>query len=132
MLSTDSIAERTAKLSAAKRALVEKRLRGGSSKTKRPQVIRKRSEQGPAVLSFAQQRLWFIDQLESGSSFYNIPVAVRLSGVLQQELLERTLSEMVRRHETLRTHFAEVDGKPIQVISPAVSLPWRQARGRYR
>jgi amino acid adenylation domain-containing protein len=123
MLSTDNVAQRKAKLSAAKRALVEKRLRGGGSETKRPQVIRKRSEQGPAVLSFAQQRLWFIDQLESGSSFYNIPVAVRLSGVLQQELLARTLSEMVRRHEILRTHFSEVDGKPIQIISPAASLP---------
>ncbi|MET0646190.1 MAG: amino acid adenylation domain-containing protein [Pyrinomonadaceae bacterium] len=123
MPGTDNLAERTAELSAAKRALIEKRLRGGRSETKRPQVIPRRSEWEPAVLSFAQQRLWFIDQLERGSSFYNTPVAVRLSGVLQQEVLERTLSEIVRRHETLRTHFAEVDGKPVQIISPAAPLP---------
>jgi amino acid adenylation domain-containing protein len=123
MINTDNIAERTAKLSAAKRALIEKRLRGVRSEAKGPQVVRRRQEQGPAVLSFAQQRLWFIDQLEAGSSFYNNPVAVRLSGMLQREVLERTLSEIVRRHEILRTHFEEAGGKPVQVISPAAPLP---------
>src|SRR6185295_12805767 len=73
-------------------------------------------------LSFAQQRLWFLDQMEPGSSFYNIPAAVRLRGVLNVEALERTLSEVVRRHQVLRTHFIAVDGAPVQVIEAAAPL----------
>ena len=56
--------------------------------------------------------------MEPGSSFYNIPAAVRLRGVLNIEALERTLSEVVRRHEGLRTHFISIDGEPVQVIEP--------------
>ncbi|HEX7240317.1 MAG TPA: condensation domain-containing protein, partial [Longimicrobiaceae bacterium] len=73
---------------------------------------------GPLPLSFAQERLWFIDRLEPGSAVYNIPVAWRLGGELDVEALERALGEIVRRHETLRTTFAEVDGSPVQVIAP--------------
>ena len=73
-------------------------------------------------LSFAQQRLWFLDQMEPGSSFYNIPVAMRLRGVLNVEALEWTLSEVVRRHEVLRTHFIAVDGEPVQVIEAAAPI----------
>ena len=72
----------------------------------------------PLPLSFAQQRLWFIDQLEPGTSFYNVPAAVRLTGHLDLEALERTLLEVTRRHEVLRTTFAVVDGEPVQIISP--------------
>ncbi|MGH7828765.1 MAG: condensation domain-containing protein, partial [Candidatus Binatia bacterium] len=76
-------------------------------------------------LSFAQQRLWFLDQYEPGSSVYNIPSALRLKGALNVPALERSLSEIVRRHEALRTTFAVIDGEPFQVIAPAlpVSLP---------
>ncbi|HEV3051001.1 MAG TPA: amino acid adenylation domain-containing protein, partial [Longimicrobium sp.] len=69
-------------------------------------------------LSFAQERLWFIDRLEPGSTTYNIPAALRLTGALDERALERSLGEIVRRHEALRTVFAEVDGSPVQVISP--------------
>jgi amino acid adenylation domain-containing protein len=69
-------------------------------------------------LSFAQERLWFIDRLEPGSSAYNIASALRLTGALRQAALERALGEIVRRHEALRTVFAEVDGSPVQVITP--------------
>src|SRR6185503_18826295 len=73
-------------------------------------------------LSFAQQRLWFLDQMEPGSSSYNIPAAVRLRGALDIEVLERTLSEVVRRHEVLRTRFSAIDGEPVQVIEAAAPI----------
>src|SRR6185295_20184774 len=75
-------------------------------------------------LSFAQQRLWFIDQMEPGY-LYNVPAAIKLTGALDVEALERTLTEIVRRHEVLRTSYANEDGRPVQVIHPAapVSLP---------
>src|SRR6185312_4439834 len=122
MLSTTDIAERTARLSAAKRSLLEKRLRGERSGTGQPQIIRRRTREEPAALSFAQQRLWFIDQLEGETPFYNNPVAVLISGALEPAVLEQTLSEIIRRHEILRTHFVEVDGKPLQIVSPATPL----------
>ncbi len=68
-------------------------------------------------LSFAQQRLWFLDQLEPNSAFYNIPAAVRLTGELDEEALERTFGEIVRRHEVLRTRIGTIEGRPVQVIS---------------
>ena len=77
---------------------------------------------GELPLSFAQQRLWFLDQLEPGSTLYNMPFAVRLKGQLDVEALKRTLSEIVRRHEVLRTIFASNDGRAVQVISPAAPL----------
>ncbi|HWW77567.1 MAG TPA: condensation domain-containing protein, partial [Pyrinomonadaceae bacterium] len=76
-------------------------------------------------LSFAQQRLWFFDQLQPNSATYNMPFPMRLTGQLDLEALRRTLREIVRRHEALRTTFVSVDGEPVQVINPAwqVELP---------
>ncbi|HEU4556634.1 MAG TPA: condensation domain-containing protein, partial [Longimicrobium sp.] len=73
---------------------------------------------GTLPLSFSQERLWFIDRLEPESTTYSIPAAWRLEGALDEAALERSLSEIVRRHETLRTVFREVDGSPVQVIAP--------------
>lgn len=73
--------------------------------------------------SFAQQRLWFLDQLEPGNSTYNIAQAFRLSGRLQPEALERSLNEIVRRHETLHTTFVEIEGEPMQIIGAPSHQP---------
>jgi len=73
-------------------------------------------------LSFAQQRLWFIDRLEPGVSVYNFPAAVRLKGPLDVVALKDSLNEIVKRHEVLRTTFAIVDGRPVQVIAPLLTL----------
>ncbi|MFN2236119.1 MAG: amino acid adenylation domain-containing protein, partial [Anaerolineales bacterium] len=68
-------------------------------------------------LSYAQQRMWFIDQLEPGKATYNILIALRLEGALDLTTMEQSLEEIVRRHESLRTTFPSVEGKPFQVIS---------------
>ncbi|HYR10458.1 MAG TPA: condensation domain-containing protein, partial [Longimicrobium sp.] len=73
---------------------------------------------GPLPLSFAQERLWFLDRLEPDSPLYTIPVALRLAGPLDAAALERALGEVVRRHEALRTVFADRDGEAVQVIVP--------------
>ena len=73
-------------------------------------------------LSFAQQRLWFIDQLEPGQTVYTIPAALRLQGQLQVELLHRCLNEIVGRHEILRTRFVAETGAPFQVIATNASI----------
>jgi amino acid adenylation domain-containing protein len=70
-------------------------------------------------LSFAQQRLWFLNELEPNSPFYNIPAAVRLEGKLNLAALEQSFNEILRRHEVLRTNFRTVKGQAIAVISPA-------------
>ena len=73
-------------------------------------------------LSFAQQRLWFLNQLAPDNPFYNVPTAIRLNGHLDRAALEQSFNEIIRRHEALRTTFAEVDGQPVQIVSPSWSL----------
>jgi len=79
--------------------------------------------EGDLPLSFAQQRLWFLDQLEPDSPFYNIPTALRLTGSLNLDVLEQSIHEIVDRHESLRTTFQSKDGKPYQVIADTLELP---------
>ncbi|MGC1379232.1 MAG: condensation domain-containing protein, partial [Anaerolineales bacterium] len=73
-------------------------------------------------LSFAQQRLFFLDQFEPGSVSYNIPIAVRLIGDINENALRRTLNEIVRRHEALRTTFTMIDGTPMQIIAGQLEM----------
>ncbi len=114
-----------ANLSPEQRKLFERRLQ--EKGLKRPQVqIIPRRHTSEAPLSFAQQRLWFIQQLDPRNSSYNVPSALRLRGQLNVSVLEQTLNEIVRRHETLRTTFStNADQQPIQIISPfqPFSLP---------
>ena len=83
-------------------------------------AIEPRPRTGALPVSFAQQRLWFLDQLEPDAATYNLPVAMELTGPLDVPALARALSEIVRRHEVLRTTFPAVNGTvPVQQIAPA-------------
>ena len=74
-------------------------------------------------LSFAQQRLWFLDQLQPNSSSYNVSWSIRMTGRLDCEALERSLNEIVQRHEVLRTTFSVDGGEPVQVVAPFLRVP---------
>jgi len=74
-------------------------------------------------LSFAQQQLWLVNQLESSNPIYNICKAFRIVGKLNVDSFEQSLNEVIRRHETLRTVFKVIDGQPMQVVAPALDFP---------
>ena len=99
---------------------VENSLHSGQSMQAPPLLPIPRS--GDIPLSFAQARLWFLDQLQPKSAFYNIPIALRLSGQLNVAALEKSLNEIIRRHEVLRTNFTKVSGQPVQVIASTLKL----------
>ena len=109
-------------LSATKRALLEKRLAGRLPDQADEQAIQTVPRNGPVPLSFAQQRLWFLDQMEPGLTAYNVPAAVRLVGRLDVPVLNWSLNEIVRRHESLRSTFDVLAGEPVQVIAPTLKL----------
>ncbi|MEH0971441.1 amino acid adenylation domain-containing protein [Micromonospora sp. CPCC 205546] len=88
-------------------------------------IPRRPRPDAPVPVAFAQRQLWFLDQLSPGNPFYNNPVAFDVVGALDVPALTRALTEVVRRHEALRTVFALVDGEPCQLVRPAgpVALP---------
>ena len=92
------------------------RLRESVEESRSALTAENRPEKLP--LSHAQQRLWFIDRLEGTSVEYNMPFALRLKGELDRTALQQALNAIMERHETLRTHFVEVEGEPFQVIEP--------------
>ncbi|MEH2405962.1 amino acid adenylation domain-containing protein [Nostoc sp.] len=103
--------------------LIEAAMRTGeNSATMLIEQVKRESE---LALSFAQQRLWFLDQLEPGNPFYNVSSALLLKGLLNVPVLEQSFNEIVRRHESLRTSFASANEQPVQVIASTlnVSLP---------
>ncbi|HEX7334397.1 MAG TPA: amino acid adenylation domain-containing protein [Pyrinomonadaceae bacterium] len=111
-----------AELSPAERAALVSRLkqqraaeRGGA------QAIARCAVAAHYPLSFAQQRLWFLEQLEPDGP-YKVPAAFRLRGPLQIEALEQSINEIIRRHEVLRTTFAEIEGRPVQIVAPRLTL----------
>ncbi|HEV2735390.1 MAG TPA: amino acid adenylation domain-containing protein, partial [Longimicrobiaceae bacterium] len=96
-------------------------LREGAAEA--PPLVPVPRDDAPLPLSFAQQRLWFLDRMEPGSPAYNMPAALRLRGAPDVAALRRSLDALARRHETLRTTFAERDGEPVQVVHPASRVP---------
>ena len=120
-MSQGIISDRRAGLSEAKRRLLEKRLKGKSGLAQ-TQIIQRRKRQGPVIVSYAQQALWIIDQMTPGDPAYNIPEGFYLTGSLNVPALERSLNEIIRRHEALRTNFSSVDSQPVQIISASKRL----------
>ncbi|HEV2736721.1 MAG TPA: condensation domain-containing protein, partial [Longimicrobiaceae bacterium] len=125
------VSARLAQLSPERRAALQRLLLEKAGARGDPREVRPRPGGGPAPLSFAQQRLWFLDQLEPGNPAYNLSHFQRLRGRLEPGALRRALTEVVRRHEGLRTVFAVVGSEPVQVIaSPGpVPLPVVELRG---
>ncbi|MUG92150.1 amino acid adenylation domain-containing protein [Scytonema sp. UIC 10036] len=117
--------KRMAPLSSEKRKLFSLLLEKDGINISQKQIISQRGNLNSLPLSFAQQRLWFLDQLEPGNPFYNIPAAIKLTGLLNVTVLHQSICEVVRRHEALRTTFTSITGKPVQVIQQAtkVKLP---------
>lgn len=116
------VAARVAKLSPEKLELLMRRLNQKRGDVSRTKITPQNRESNSLPLSFAQQRLWFLNQLEPSSLTYNLPTAVSLTGPLIVAAMERSINEIRRRHEALRTTFVVEDGQPVQVISPPV--PW--------
>ncbi|HKG81323.1 MAG TPA: condensation domain-containing protein, partial [Pyrinomonadaceae bacterium] len=117
-----STSKGTFELSGKRRALLEALLSEQGIKSAGPERIPRREESGPAPLSFAQQRLWFFDQFEPGNAAYNLLNTVLLQGKLDTVALGKSFSEVIRRHEALRTTFDVRDGRPVQIIAPPKPL----------
>ncbi|HEX6292107.1 MAG TPA: amino acid adenylation domain-containing protein [Herpetosiphonaceae bacterium] len=121
------INQRRAELSSAKRALLEQRLRGArGGGTEADPPIPRRTGSDPVPLSFVQQRLWFLSQLEPQNPFYNIYGTALLIGTLDIGVLERSIVMLLERHESLRTFFPVVDGQASAVVLPASSFRLEQ------
>ncbi len=116
------ITQRIANLSPAKRALLEQQLQKKALQTKQENNISPRKQYQDAPLSFSQQRMWLLDQLEPGNPAYNRPANISLTGTINVQVLEKILNEIIRRHEVLRTSFEEVNGQPFQKITPNITL----------
>ncbi|HEX8906787.1 MAG TPA: condensation domain-containing protein, partial [Longimicrobiaceae bacterium] len=112
------VLSRLDQLSPERQALLQKILREKMVRAREPEGIRPREHDGPAPVSFAQQRFWLIEQVDPGNPVYIVPLALRLSGRLDVPAMERALGEIVRRHGTLRTTFAEAGGATVQVVAP--------------
>ncbi|HEX6288818.1 MAG TPA: amino acid adenylation domain-containing protein [Herpetosiphonaceae bacterium] len=120
MIDRDHLAQQRAKLSSAKQALLEQwtRRHGALPTT----TIPRRPPDEPPPLSFAQERLWFLDQLAPGATAYNLPLMLRLAGQLDSAALQQSVHLLMQRHETLRAAFPTVDGLPVQVIAPTQQI----------
>lgn len=109
-------------LTASKQALLEKWRRGEFSGLSQAPAIPRCSRTSAIPLSFAQQRLWFLEQLMPGNTAYTIYGAFRLKGVLDLVALEQSINKIISRHEALRTVFTTVDEQPVQIILPELRV----------
>ncbi|MBD0692610.1 non-ribosomal peptide synthetase [Streptomyces sp. CBMA123] len=123
MTDTPEKLRRLREQSPAKYALLMSRLRQRAAAA--PAGITRRPSGGGAPLSYAQQRLWFLAQLNPGDTAYNMPYALRLTGPVDLDLATAAFQALVRRHETLRTTFGSVDGEPVQLVAEARAVDWR-------
>ncbi|MFE1744007.1 amino acid adenylation domain-containing protein [Coleofasciculus sp. H7-2] len=110
----NNISQRIAALSPEQRALLELRLKQKGFTSVKTQSIPQRKDSNSLPLSFHQQRLWIIHQLEPDSPIYNIPIAIELTGLLNVKALEQSLNQIRQRHEVLQTRFIAVGGQPVQ------------------
>ncbi|MFL5383053.1 MAG: amino acid adenylation domain-containing protein [Longimicrobiaceae bacterium] len=111
--------DRKSSLSEAKRALLSRRLRSEVRSPRAHEVVTRCAGEGPAFpLSFAQERMWFVSQLDPDAAVYNIPVSVLIRADVDIPTLERAAAEVIRRHEALRTAYRAIDGQVMQVVEP--------------
>ena len=116
------IAKQITELSVEKRQLLERYLKSAGLDLTNAVIIPQPRDTNKFPLSFAQERIWFMDQLEPNRSIYNLPDTHYFKGPLDLNALQQTLTQIVRRHESLRTTFQTVDGEPMQVIAPPEPL----------
>src|SRR5262249_31214530 len=88
--------------------------------------IRRQARTGPMPLSFAQERIWFLEQLTVGSPAYNVVDVIRFEGECDAERMRRSIQALVKRHESLRTVFESGDGQPTQVVLPELNIALRE------
>jgi Condensation domain len=127
-MNESDIAQRIAGLPAEKRALLFQQLqkqREHEKPAQAPRLERSSRALGVYPLSFAQQRLWFLNNFEPESPEYNIPQLFRIAGELDPDVLRRALNGIIVRHETLRTTFRSVEGEPVQTIAESLVLPMK-------
>jgi amino acid adenylation domain-containing protein len=116
------LSERLCALSPEKLGLLMLSLRRGDPKAAEAPIIPHGENRRALPLSYAQERLWFLEQFQVGSPVYNVPAAIRLPGLLNVRALVWSFNEIVRRHDVLRTRFASRDGQPEQIVAPELSL----------
>src|SRR5215216_4973089 len=118
------IREQIAKLSPEQRKIFLQRLQHEQQPTSPViQQIPRRADPTQAPLSFAQQRMWLLDQLEPGNPLFTMTPTMRLTGPLDVAALEQGLNAIVQRHETLRATVSSIEGRPVQVIVSQLTIP---------
>jgi amino acid adenylation domain-containing protein/non-ribosomal peptide synthase protein (TIGR01720 family) len=132
-MTAPDLAKRLAELPPEKRAILFQQLQQQKERpAAAPEIPLQSRARESFPLSFAQQRLWFLYNFDPASPEYNIPQAFRIEGDLDPEVMQRSLREVVRRHETLRTTFRSVEGEPVQILAQVVDMevPFLDVRGR--